>query len=660
MSFKPLWILTLFTTTLALAQENLDTLPALQVSTASKTLENQETSTERILVIDQKTIEKTNASNVEDLLRNIPGVVIHHHPMAQVSMQGFSGDYVKVLIDGIEVAGEIGGAVPVNLIPVHHIEQIEIQKGTSSALYGSEAMGGVINIITKKALSKTFEADFEQKLFTTERYVSQGNFGFQKHNLFIRATGFYDHDNGKKATWTNPFDKEVNIYPVAQNTQKRASANLGWQKETSKIMLSGQWNASEKISSGSSGMENRFKDKGYSLHTEGETTVGQNSLLGAFISWKNFHHTTQQTNLSFGNKMPQTSADFHDLEAELKWNLELNEWNSFLGGINSSRNTMESSDFSGKKQNANLDLFLQDIIRIHGEDVLQIVPGLRLANQMPIDEDSYEITPTPKLSIRYAPTENQIYRFSYGMGYKKPSLKQKYWLFFHTAPANFMLLGNPDLEPEKSHGWNASGQWKILPGLSLTVSGYFNYIFNLITTEVTDENEGTAEDLEGNTRHYTHIRTYVNKNQAYTTGGDFSIAYNKRHYDLGASYSYLKAREKTEGQYIDLTDRPKHSVRLHLSREFPQAGTTLATQITWNSKALYDQEKKTYTPDYLMGDISVRQNLGTYVQISGGVQNFLNNYHFSEGNDSENSVNQETYYGLYDGRIYYLNLKILY
>jgi len=101
-------------------------------------------------IVSKEKITEMGAKNAAEVLQNIPGVTVTEHPMEGVSMQGFSGAYVKVLIDGVAVGGDVGGASPIALIPASDIDHIEIVKGASSALYGSDAMGGVINIITKK------------------------------------------------------------------------------------------------------------------------------------------------------------------------------------------------------------------------------------------------------------------------------------------------------------------------------------------------------------------------------------------------------------------------------------------------------------------------------------------------------------------------------
>lgn len=142
--------------------------PAVIVVSGSKIEENEATAVEKVQVITGEEIEKSGAKNLAEAVKGIPGIAVGGHPADSISMQGFDSDYVKIMIDGIAVSGDIGGAVAVQQIPVEDIDHIEIVRGASSALYGSDAMGGVVNIITKKNKAKK-----DQKLKAHGRLVEE-------------------------------------------------------------------------------------------------------------------------------------------------------------------------------------------------------------------------------------------------------------------------------------------------------------------------------------------------------------------------------------------------------------------------------------------------------------------------------------------------------
>ena len=143
------------------------------VVTAGKIEQSVSNAVEKIQVVTSEDIKKSGAKTLTEAVKSVPGVSVKGaaagNPVDSISMQGFDSDYVKILVDGIAVSGDIGGATAVFQVPVEDIERIEIIQGASSALYGSDAMGGVINIITKKVQPSADKIDFKGAL--TEEFT---------------------------------------------------------------------------------------------------------------------------------------------------------------------------------------------------------------------------------------------------------------------------------------------------------------------------------------------------------------------------------------------------------------------------------------------------------------------------------------------------------
>ena len=99
-------------------------------------------------------IRKSGSKTVGDALKTLPDVTVSTatagNANESVTMQGLGNGYVKIMIDGVSVSTDISGSTPIFQIPVENIERIEVIKGADSVLYGSDAMGGVINIVTKR------------------------------------------------------------------------------------------------------------------------------------------------------------------------------------------------------------------------------------------------------------------------------------------------------------------------------------------------------------------------------------------------------------------------------------------------------------------------------------------------------------------------------
>jgi len=177
--------------------------PAQIVVTGAKVAEDVEEAVEKVEVITAEEIAQKGAKTAAEALEQIPGLVIYEHPQSTVMMQGFDGAYVKVLVNGLEVAGDIGGATELSLIPLSDVERIEIVRGASSALYGSDALGGVINIITKKPEASgkeggEFNFKTTQELGSNLRYYGDLAAGYQARRFALSGRGSFDYDNGKQ------------------------------------------------------------------------------------------------------------------------------------------------------------------------------------------------------------------------------------------------------------------------------------------------------------------------------------------------------------------------------------------------------------------------------------------------------------------------------
>jgi len=124
------------------------------IVTATRTAETADETLASVTVISRKEIERQQAQSVQDLLRGIPGVSIANNggpgKATSVFLRGTESDHVLVLIDGVKVGSATLGTTAFQDIPVDQIERIEIVRGSRSSLYGSEAIGGVIQIFTRK------------------------------------------------------------------------------------------------------------------------------------------------------------------------------------------------------------------------------------------------------------------------------------------------------------------------------------------------------------------------------------------------------------------------------------------------------------------------------------------------------------------------------
>ncbi|MFC2289567.1 MAG: TonB-dependent receptor plug domain-containing protein, partial [Treponema lecithinolyticum] len=153
------YIILWFTATFLFSQEAEDDVISVNAEKIEQTIDD---AVEQKRTITNEDIRKSGAKTVGDALKTLPDVAVSTatagNANESISMQGMGNGYVKIIIDGVSVSTDISGATPIFQIPVENIERIEVIKGADSVLYGSDAMGGIINIVTKHSVS-----DDEQK-----------------------------------------------------------------------------------------------------------------------------------------------------------------------------------------------------------------------------------------------------------------------------------------------------------------------------------------------------------------------------------------------------------------------------------------------------------------------------------------------------------------
>lgn len=649
------------------------------VVTASMTEEAHDFASEHVNVVTRAQIHEMNAHNVQEVLQNIPGVNMVPHQatssFGQISMQGLSGEYVKVLVDGIEVTGDIGGVVALDQIPVAEIERIEVVEGAASALYGTDALGGVINIITKQKSRAQgmhggvdVHGDVLQEVESTQKLYGEARSMFRTDSSVYKVSGHWSRDVASSQLDSIP-GLRLNVFPMPHDMSQSGRLSADWLLGRTNIGVAGFVNYDQLMILAPGTLFEYIDDNlslGGSIHLARPVTP--RSDLDASIAVQSYRYSFDSYSLASYNpaSTPTVSselsvANFLDGIADAKWVWRATDLQTVLVGIHGALQTLHSPDFIDTKRTQTLDAFVQDLF-LWNDGRFEIVPGLRYSALIPIGAEKYDGVITPKLSTRFALTPQWTLRASYGMGYKRPTLKQKYWMFFHPAPFNFLLVGNPNLHSELSHSLNSSVEWK--PSEQWKVSGdmYFNYVFNMITDVDSTLSEGFQINSAGVKLPYVGIRKFVNQAQVYTAGGDISVEYHNGSNQVGATYSRLVAKEKNDSIGRGFVDKPlevPHAIRMHASHNFMQIKTSLRLQTTWNAPQLLSDSPVQKSPDYWMTDLLVNKDFGKHFQVFAGVLNVFDNYNFIAGeNVSAEQRNQELYYGLLNGRVYQVGFDV--
>lgn len=420
-------------------------------------------------VITADDIRKADATNIGDLLQaELPGIEFSYSMDQQTSldMQGFGGNAILFLVDGERLAGETLDNIDYSRLNLDNVERIEIVKGAASSLYGSNAVGGVINIISK-------EAEEPWTLNLNGRY---GSYNDQRYGgtVAFRAGDFRNSLNVQH-TSTDPIDVGSVGKDGEENDFSRVYGNRTWNfKErlvytpTDKLRLTGRLGYFFRERDKSTSSKDRYRD--FSGGLRGNYTFSQRNGLELSYSFDQYDKS------DFEPVQDYDLRDYTNVQHTLRalYNHSLNERNTLIVGGDFMRDYLMSYQFTdnGSHEQYTADAFAQ--FDLNPVKNLNIMTAVRFDYYSEADVKNT----SSKLGIMYK-WRNCSLRASYAGGFRAPTLKEMY-MNFNMANI-FMIYGNEDLKPESSQNFSLSAEY-LKSRYNVTLTGYFNLVDNRITT----------------------------------------------------------------------------------------------------------------------------------------------------------------------------------
>lgn len=513
-------------------------------------------------VIHKDQIQNSGGMDISDVFSELTGIVVQNNTfnngINSVELQGLSSEHVLILIDGMKVIGRVNGELDVSQIPISEIERVEIVKGAASTLYGSEAMGGVINIITKNT----------PDCFTLNANSTYGSYGrldgnisttipiknwVSSLNLNYRTHDGYDLNNETVSQDAPAYNK----YQGRLTLKSKLDDNIHINMET----LFNNDN-SEVVSS------SIFKDKISNDNLAMRVNTKFDSLFSILnietsVEYSTYKHNFDRVVLSSGylKKGSLTSEQLY--KAGLLFDTKFRN-HQINGGYAIESESLESDRILNKQNSSVLNnIFIQDEFSII--DWLTIVGGLRCDVH---SKYGYEIS--PKLSMMLKTNETSRIRLSYGQGFRAPSFKELYFDYTNTS-IGYHIIGNTDLKPEVSNAIQLDFEFWNNSLYHSKINFFFNNIENLIDYKYI----GIIDEFG------TYVST--NLNFAKTWGGEIDIRlFPSNWFSLTLGYSYLNTWNATTKTAISL--KPNHRINTSLSFELPY-------YIKWNIRGQYIGKK---------------------------------------------------------------------
>lgn len=444
-----------------------------------------EESVYNIRVIDRKRIDSQGAMNLRDLLTNDLNIRLSQDAVlgTGIKMQGVGGENVKIMIDGVPVNGRLDGNIDLSQINLNNIEKIEIIEGPSSTTYGSNALGGVINLITKKTQHHSVEGSLQGYYETVGNYNVDARVGYQHKRHFLQVSGgryFFDGFNTR--------DSVKRYQTWKPKEQYFADVNYGLSLGALHFRYQGAF-FHEMIQSKGVPESPFYVTATDQYFRTIRTTHGL--FLNGFVA--SHHHLDITASYSYYNRRRQTfHKDLVDLDQFLvEENTDrFDQWMSrgiyTFAKPNARVNVQAGYDINvetgegprikdGRQSMGDVALFSSVEFHLLRKKNLVIKPAVRFGYNT-----RFAMPVVPSLHLRYTPVKGLDIRLSYARGFRAPSLKELYFVF---VDVNHNLYGNPDLRSETSSNLTGqisySGTKKVFT-YGVTVGGFYNDIHDQI------------------------------------------------------------------------------------------------------------------------------------------------------------------------------------
>lgn len=570
-------------------------------------------------VISSRDIARTDATNVQDLLQQeLPGVEFSYsmNQQTHLNFAGFGGQGILFLVDGERLAGESMDDVDFSRLLMAGVERIEIVKGASSALYGSSAAGGVVNIITKNATEPwTLNVNARYAKHNDQRYG--GVFALRsKHWSNAFSANYHSMDNYNVTSAPNPVTRVI-------------STIYGERTVDFKDKLT--WRPSDRLSVGArAGYFFRETTRTMNLPERYRDFSG-----GLRLDWLITKDDNLQANYSFDQYDKSDYQQLRHLDIRdysnvqntfrLLYSHSFGETAMLTAGADYMHDYLYNTYLTGAAREQDCyDVFAQYDWNI--TDKLEAVAAVRYDYFSDRQNSQF----TPKLNLRYKPNRRLVLRAGYGMGFRAPSLKERYYNF--DMAGIWIVEGNENLKAEKSHNFTLSAEYT-RANCSLAVSAYYNNVINKLSTSAP-----YFKSLEDKLPYlpYTNLANYK------VFGGEVGL---QGRWQNGISarltYAYTKERlpKDKDGNTINNQYIPARAHALNASVDYDHQftkrygiyaslnGRVLSGTENVEFKNYYDVTEGTVKveyPAYTMWKLSLTQRVGKAVSITTALDNLFN------------------------------------
>lgn len=604
-----------------------------------------------VTVITKKTIAMLGSRRLDEVLREQTGMSIVNdlgsgNRSVGLQMQGFGSEYIMIMLNGQPMNGRFNGNFDLSRISVSDIERIEIVKGASSSLFGCEALGGVVNIITRQHINtRQGMASLQYGTYNTLDATLEGETPFANNKGSAYLSGNYYRTDGFNVNTT--YLKEGKTAPPYNSLtlQGRSKYQLN---DRNTINISGRYSDRHSTMDRNYGVQ-PFRDVLDESDLNASASLNSDLRSGTRLLTRYYftrYSTDQQVNVQQTGKQLQRNEfvqSIHRLELQATHELPDKKL-SLTGGAGGDFQAMDSLNM--------YNYFGYVQANYKPAEKYEIIAGIRYDGN-----NVYGGKVNPTFGAGYHPSKKLSFKFSAGRGFKAPTYAQLYQVFTNVTQGYTVIGANnfeekvkelqaigtiqqlwpiadriTALKPETSTSLNLGATWKPFTSTEFSINGFYNNIRNQIFSQQV-----------GIMKNGQQLYSFFNIAKAFTRGIEVNAKWNPLPgFSIAAGYQLLEAKDRgvidsikagvpqystvradgglrkaTTSDYFNLPNRSRHNANIQLFYEQPKLGIGASLRGTYRGKyGFMDQDNNLYidpydvfVDGYFMASASIRKNL---------------------------------------------------
>ena len=635
------------------------------IVTATRTFRQLSSVPLPVTLISKKQLQKTGVIRLDEILNEQTGIitVTDESGFSGIQIQGITSDYIMILIDGVPLVGRSAGNFDLSRLTVGNIQQIEIVKGPSSSLYGSEALGGVVNIITETPKDSTLQGEISYRFASFNTHDANINLKqkFKKigYSFFANTlqTDGYDLRPETHGQTVDPysnytFNAQV-FYDFSDQLKLFTSGRYYLQNQDANFAVN------DELIAGDSNINEA------NTHVRLDHEVNDKLKLQYEFYYTYYKAAEVLRNTNTNDIFSQNDYQQNLFKPEIRATYILKSKHSLTVGLGYNHEDLDRTYFDEKVVFDSQYAYAQ--YDFYPLKKVNLILGARFDNH-----SEYQSQFSPKASLNYKLTDAISIKASVGYGFKAPDFRQLYFDFTNSA-VGYTVLGynvavekvneleaqgqlasilfdladlEKPLQAESSVGYNL-GMGFSQGKLKLNLNLFRNDFKNLIDTRA------IARKTNGQ-----NVFSYANFDRIYTTGLEFDLNFkltNRLGFSSGYQLLYAKDKEKKvalergevfardpqtlqtivldNSNYFGLVNRSRHTANFKVFYEVPKWNLDVNLRIIYRSKyglfdsngnEIIDAYDTSFVDGYALTNISVNKTFLEKYTLQLGANNLLN------------------------------------